>query len=53
MNQIVQRHGAAPPRVRIQYDIEAAVDTFFSVLKQSWVRRAVPMPILSHHMKYY
>ncbi len=43
MNRIVQRQGAAPPWVEIQSELEAAVDSFRSVLKQSWVRRAVRM----------
>jgi DnaJ family protein C protein 28 len=47
MNRIVQRQGAAPPWVEIQRELEAAVDTFRSVLKQSWVRRAVRMLTLS------
>jgi DnaJ homolog subfamily C member 28 len=47
MNRIVQRQGAAPPWVEIQGELEAAVDTFRSVLKQSWVRRAVRMLTLS------
>jgi DnaJ homolog subfamily C member 28 len=42
-NRIVQRQGAAPPWVEIQGELEAAVDTFRSVLKQSWVRCAVRM----------
>jgi hypothetical protein len=48
MNRIVQRQGAAPPWVEIQLELEAAVATFRSVLKQSWVRRAVRMLTLSH-----
>lgn len=47
MNRIVQRQGAAPPWVEVQGELEAAVDTFRSVLKQSWVRRAVRMLTLS------
>lgn len=47
MNRIVQRQGAAPPWVEIQRELEAAVDAFRSVLKQSWVRRAVRMLTLS------
>lgn len=47
MNRIVQRQGAAPPWVEIQGELEAAVDSFRSVLKQSWVRRAVRMLTLS------
>ena len=47
MNRIVQRQGAAPPWVEIQGELEAAVDTFRSVLRQSWVRRAVRMLTLS------
>jgi len=43
----VQRQGAAPPWVEIQGELEAAVTTFRSVLKQSWVRRAVRMLTLS------
>ena len=49
MNRIVQRQGAAPPWVEIQRELEAAVATFRSVLKQSWVRRAVRMLTLSRH----
>lgn len=47
MNRIVQRQGAAPPWVEVQGELEAAVDTFRSVLKRSWVRRAVRMLTLS------
>jgi DnaJ family protein C protein 28 len=47
MNRIVQRQGAAPPWVEIQVELEAAVATFRSVLKQSWVRRTVRMLTLS------
>jgi len=47
MNRIVQRQGAAPPWVEIQGELEAAVASFRSVLKQSWVRRAVRMLTLS------
>jgi DnaJ family protein C protein 28 len=47
MNRIVQRQGAAPPWVEIQGELEAAVDTFRSVLRQSWVRRVVRMLTLS------
>jgi hypothetical protein len=47
MNRIVQRQGAAPPWVEIQGELEAAIATFRSVLKQSWVRRAVRMLTLS------
>ena len=47
MNRIVQRQGAAPPWVEIQGGLEAAVDTLRSVLRQSWVRRAVRMLTLS------
>ena len=43
----MQRQGAAPPWVEIQRELEAAADTFRSVLKQSWVRRAVRMLTLS------
>jgi hypothetical protein len=48
MNRIVQRQGAAPPWVEVQGELEAAVSTFRSVLKQSWIRRAVRMLTLSH-----
>jgi hypothetical protein len=47
MNRIVQRQGAAPPWVEIQGELEAAIATFRSVLKQSWVRHAVRMLTLS------
>jgi DnaJ family protein C protein 28 len=47
MNRIVQRQGAAPPWVEIQGELQAALDAFRSVLKQSWVRRAVRMLTLS------
>jgi hypothetical protein len=47
MNRIVQRQGAVPPWIEIQRELEAAVGTFRSVLKQSWVRRAVRMLTLS------
>ena len=47
MNRIVQRQGAVPPWVEVQGELEAAVATFRSVMKQSWVRRAVRMVILS------
>ena len=47
MNRIVQRQGAAPPWVEIQRELEAAIATFRSVLKQSWVRRAVRTLTLS------
>ena len=47
LNRIVQRQGAAPPWVEVQGELEAAVATFRSVLKQSWVRRAVRMLTLS------
>jgi len=47
INRIVQRQGAAPPWVEIQGELEAAIATFRSVLKQSWVRRAVRMLTLS------
>jgi len=47
MNRIVQRQGAAPPWVEIQGELEAAAASFRSVLKQSWVRRAVRMLTLS------
>ncbi|KAH9968156.1 hypothetical protein BC827DRAFT_1122268 [Russula dissimulans] len=47
MNRIVQQQGAAPPWVEIQGELEAAVASFRSVLKQSWVRRAVRMLTLS------
>jgi DnaJ family protein C protein 28 len=47
MNRIVRRQGAAPPWVEIQGELQAALDTFRSVLKQSWVRRAVRMLTLS------
>jgi DnaJ homolog subfamily C member 28 len=49
MNRVVQRQGAVPPWVEIQRELEGAVDTFRSVLKQSWVRRAVRMLTLSRH----
>ena len=44
----MQGQGAAPPWVEIQGELEAAVGTFRSVLKQSWVRRAVRMLTLPH-----
>ena len=47
MNRIVQRQGAAPPWVEIQGELQTALDAFRSVLKQSWVRRAVRMLTLS------
>jgi len=47
MNRTVQRQGAAPAWVEIQCELEAAIATFRSVLKQSWVRRAVRMLTLS------
>jgi DnaJ family protein C protein 28 len=47
MNRIVQRQGAAPPWVDVQGELEVAVATFRSVLKLSWVRRAVRMLTLS------
>jgi DnaJ homolog subfamily C member 28 len=47
MNRIVQRQGAAPPWVEVQGELEAAVAAFRSVIKQSWVRRAVRMLTLS------
>ena len=47
LNRIVQRQGASPPWVEVQGELEAAVTTFRSVLKQSWVRRAVRMLTLS------
>lgn len=47
MNRIVQRQGAVPPWVEIQGELEAAIAAFRSVLKQSWVRRAVRMLTLS------
>jgi DnaJ family protein C protein 28 len=47
MNRIVQRQGATPPWVEVQGELEVAVATFRSVLKQSWVRRAVRMLTLS------
>jgi len=47
MNRTVQRQGAAPVWVEIQCELEAAIATFRSVLKQSWVRRAVRMLTLS------
>ena len=43
----MQRQGASPPWVEVQGELEAAVATFRSVLKQSWVRRAVRMLTLS------
>ena len=50
MNRIVQRQGAAPPWVEVQGQLEVAVVTFRSVLKQSWVRRAVRMLTLSRRL---
>ena len=47
LNRIVQRQGASPPWVEVQGELEAAVATFRSVLKQSWVRRAVRMLTIS------
>jgi len=47
MNRTVQRQGAAPAWVEIQCELEAAIATFRSVLKQSRVRRAVHMLTLS------
>jgi len=47
MNRLVQRQGVAPPWVEIQGELEAAVTSFRSVLKQSWVRHAVRMLTLS------
>ncbi|KAI9434410.1 hypothetical protein F5148DRAFT_83597 [Russula earlei] len=47
MNRIVQRHGAAPPWVEVQGELEAAMASFRAVLKQTWVCRAVGMLTLS------
>jgi hypothetical protein len=47
MNRIVQRQGAAPQWVEVQGELEAAVNAFRAVLRQSWVRRAVRMITLS------
>ncbi|KZT06443.1 uncharacterized protein LAESUDRAFT_653321 [Laetiporus sulphureus 93-53] len=43
MNRIVQRQGAAPPWVEVQGEMELAVTSFRTVLKQSWTRRAIRM----------
>ncbi|KAJ3549835.1 hypothetical protein NMY22_g738 [Coprinellus aureogranulatus] len=40
MNRIVQRNGAAPIWVELQNELEEAVNSFRSVLMESWVRTA-------------
>ncbi|KAH6908114.1 hypothetical protein BKA70DRAFT_1104057 [Coprinopsis sp. MPI-PUGE-AT-0042] len=41
MNRIVQRNGAAPARVDLQNELDTAVSTFRSIVRDSWTRRAV------------
>jgi len=41
MNRIVQRNGAAPPWVELQSELDAAVNTFRDLLRQSYTRRVV------------
>ncbi|THV03359.1 hypothetical protein K435DRAFT_962521 [Dendrothele bispora CBS 962.96] len=41
MNRIVQRNGAAPPWVELQGELDNTLQTFRSVLRQSYVRRAI------------
>ncbi|KAF5371287.1 hypothetical protein D9758_004245 [Tetrapyrgos nigripes] len=41
MNRIVQRHGAAPPWVELQSELDTAIKTFRDLLRQSWTRRAI------------
>ncbi|KAL5507779.1 hypothetical protein ACEPAH_5397 [Sanghuangporus vaninii] len=41
MNRIVQRNQAAPPWVELQGEVESAISTFRSILRQAWTKRAV------------
>jgi len=41
MNRIVQRNGAAPPWVELQTELEDALSTFRTLLRQSWTRQAL------------
>ncbi|KAL5527868.1 hypothetical protein ACEPAG_6669 [Sanghuangporus baumii] len=41
MNRIVQRNQAAPPWVELQGELESAIQTFRTILRQAWTKRAV------------
>ncbi|KAI0692555.1 hypothetical protein BC835DRAFT_1416483 [Cytidiella melzeri] len=47
LNRIVQRNGAAPPWIEIQGELDLAINSFRSTLRQSWARRAIRMLTLS------
>ncbi|EJD01655.1 uncharacterized protein FOMMEDRAFT_44419, partial [Fomitiporia mediterranea MF3/22] len=41
MNRIVQRNQAAPPWVELQAEVETAIQTFRTLLQQTWTRRLI------------
>lgn len=42
-NRIVKSQGAAPPWIELQRDLDMALETFRSELRQAWFRRATRM----------